>query len=204
MTIVDLTHIIYSGMPTYPSDPEVNFITKKTINKNNSLLHSIEIGTHTGTHLDTPAHIIQNGKTLENFELTSFTGITIATNKNSWKKLAKFKDNIDGIIFNTNWYKHFGDPELFYCKERPEIPEKLINIAIEKNIKFFGTDLPSVDKSGSKEKPIHNALLNKEIIIYEGLNNLDQIPELKKFNFFGFPLNLKSLDGSPVRAVAII
>ena len=46
--------------------------------------------------------------------------------------------------------------------------------AIEMDIKFFGCDLPSVDISGSKDKPIHNALLGSNIIIYESLTNLDR------------------------------
>ena len=32
-------------------------------------------------------------------------------------------------------------------------------------LKFFGCDLPSVDKSGSKQKEVHNALLKSDIII---------------------------------------
>ena len=49
---------------------------------------------------------------------------------------------------------------------------------------FFGCDLPSVDLSGSKEKPIHNLLLNKGIIIYESLTNLNKLPINEKFKFY--------------------
>ena len=75
---------------------------------------------------------------------------------------------------------------------------------IEMGIKYFGCDLPSVDASGSKDKPIHNALLGANIIIYESLTNLNQLPLLTPFQFYGFPLPFASLDGSPVRAVAMI
>ena len=72
------------------------------------------------------------------------------------------------------------------------------------NIKFFCCDLPSVDESGKIDKPIHNALLGSDIIIYESLNNLDLLPLLKPFHFYGFPLPFHGLDGTPVRAVGII
>ena len=47
-------------------------------------------------------------------------------------------------------------------------------------------------------------LLDKgvEIVIVEGLTNLEQLPE--RFTFAAFPLNIKGRDGSPIRAVAIV
>jgi arylformamidase len=46
--------------------------------------------------------------------------------------------------------------------------------------------------------------LNKdvEIVIVEGLTNLEKLPE--RFVFAGFPLNIRGRDGSPIRAAAII
>ncbi|MBF0301507.1 MAG: hypothetical protein HQK73_00575, partial [Desulfamplus sp.] len=64
-------------------------------------------------------------------------------------------------------------------------------------------DLPSVDQSGVQDKIIHLTFLNKNIIIYENLTNLDKIPEGIPFTFIGFPLNIYDIDGSPVRAVGI-
>ena len=52
---------------------------------------------------------------------------------------------------------------------------------VNKNSKFFGFDLTSVDKSGSKEKPIHNALLGNDVIIYELLTNIEKLPLLIPF-----------------------
>ena len=69
-------------------------------------------------------------------------------------------------------------------------------------IKFFGCDLPSVDESGSKNKKNHHSFLDNEIIIYEALNNLAKLKLLEPFQFYGFPLAFKNLDGSPVRAIA--
>jgi kynurenine formamidase len=113
-------------------------------------------------------------------------------------------DEIDGVVYDSGWYRHFIDPEVFYGPDRLMIPEKLIEKVIELKINFFCCDLPSVDASDSKEKPIHHALLTKDIIIYESLTNLDQLPLLMPFQFYGFPLPFEKLDGSPVRAVAYL
>jgi arylformamidase len=204
MRFIDLSHPISNEMTTYPSDPNVTIVREKEIHSDRTLLHRFTMGTHTGTHLDTPAHIISGGKTLDDFPLSSFTGKTVKVDINSISELDKVDEKVDGIIFDSSWYRRFKEPEIYFGSDRPEIPKYLVKKAIEMGINFFGCDLPSVDGSGSKEKPIHNALLEENIIIYESLTNLDRLPLLLLFEFYGFPLPFIGLDGSPVRAIGVI
>ena len=192
------------GMPTYPSDPNITICQVKSIKDNRTLLHQFTMGTHSGTHLDVPAHMIKGGKTLEDFPLSSFSGRAIKVQINKYKDLDNINEKIDGIILDTGWYNNFKNPEVYYGSDRPEIPAELLDIVLSKKVRIFGCDLPSVDVSGTKEKPIHQALLGAEIIIYESLTNLDKLPSYNLFDFYGFPLSFIGLDGSPVRAVAII
>ena len=122
----------------------------------------------------------------------------------NYTSIGNIKENFDTIIFNTDWYKYFNKPVIFFGKDRPAIPEDLIHIILDNNIKIFGCDLPSVDESSSIGKPVHNKLLSNDVIIYESLSNLCQLPMLVPFQFYGFPLSFKNLDGSPVRAVGIL
>jgi len=204
MRFIDLSHPISNKMTTYPSDPNVTIVREKEIHLDRTLLHRFTMGTHTGTHLDAPAHIISGGKTLDDFPLSSFTGKTVKVDLNSISELDKVDEKVDGIIFDSNWYSKFKEPEIYFGSDRPEIPEIFVKKAIEMGVKYFGSDLPSVDVSGSKDKPIHNALLQENIIIYESLTNLDQLPLLLLFEFYGFPLPFIGLDGSPVRAIGVI
>ena len=59
-------------MPTYPSDPNVSIVREKDVVSDRTLLHRFSLGTHTGTHLDVPAHIIAGGKTLDDFSISTF------------------------------------------------------------------------------------------------------------------------------------
>jgi len=204
MKYVDLSFSISNDMATYPSDPDISIVREKEIYSDRTLLHRFTMGTHTGTHLDAPAHIISGGKTLDDFPLSSFTGKTVMVDLNSIGELDKVDEKIDGIIFDSGWYRNFNDPKIYFGSDRPEISEYLVKIAVKMGVKYFGCDLPSVDVSGSKDKPIHNALLGADIIIYESLTNLNQLPLLTPFEFYGFPLPFIGLDGSPVRAVAIL
>jgi len=118
--------------------------------------------------------------------------------------LDKIDEKVDNIIFESSWYKRFKEPEIYFGSDMPEIPKHLLKKTIEMGVKYFGCDLPSVDISGSKDKPIHNALLGANIIVYESLTNLNQLPLLTPFEFYGFPLPFVGLDGSPVRAIGVI
>ena len=204
MRFIDLSHPISNDMATYPSDPNVAIVREKEIHSDRTLLHRFTMGTHTGTHLDAPAHIIPNGKTLDDFPLSSFSGKTVKVNLNSISELDKIDEKVDGIIFESSWYKRFNEPAIYFGSDRPSIPKALVKKVIAMSIKYFGCDLPSVDGSGSIDKPIHNALLGENIIVYESLTNLNQLPLLTPFEFYGFPLPFIGLDGSPVRAIAMI
>ena len=204
MKFIDLSHPLSNAMPTYPSDPDISIICEKEIDTDNSLVHSFKMGTHTGTHLDVPAHVIPEGKTLDNFLLSSFTGSAVKIDEYSYNCLDQIEGEISGVIYDSGWYRNFNESKIFYGSDRPVISETLIEKVVEMKTKFFGCDLPSVDVSGSKKKPVHHALLGSNIIIYESLTNLDQLPLLKPFQFYGFPLRFDKLDGSPVRAVAYV
>ncbi|MBF0301506.1 MAG: cyclase family protein, partial [Desulfamplus sp.] len=59
--IIDLSHPIYDGMPCYPGDPGVRIERVKQIGKDRVNVTEISMGSHTGTHLDAPSHMIKNG-----------------------------------------------------------------------------------------------------------------------------------------------
>ena len=107
MRLVDLSHPISNEMATYPSDPNVAIVQEKDIDNNRTLLHLFTMGTHTGTHLDTPAHIFSDGKTLDDFSLSSFTGTAIKVDPISIGEIEKVDVKVDGIIFDSNWYRKF-------------------------------------------------------------------------------------------------
>ena len=152
MKTIDLSHQLFNAMPTYPSDPELDIECIKNINNNNTLLHRLSMGTHTGTHIDAPSHILKNGKYLDEFNISDFMGKAVKVDLQTYKNVDIHELEFSGIIFDLNWSENFKNPNTFYGKKRPEIPLDFIESLLNTNIKFFGCDLPSVDQSGSKKK----------------------------------------------------
>ena len=56
---------------------KMKIIREKDIDTDGTLLHSFKMGTHTGTHLDVPAHIIPGGKTIDNFILLDLNTLAL-------------------------------------------------------------------------------------------------------------------------------
>lgn len=202
--LVDLSYPITMDSPVYPGDPETTILEKRNISQHRVRVSAISFGTHSGTHVDVPAHIFSTGKNIGEMALSSFCGQAI---KLSLEQLDTIELNdlvCDGIIIDTGWAACYNDVKVYYSNLRPTFKQSSIEKIVRKGVKFFGCDLPSVDQSGSKEKIIHEILLGNEIVIYENLTNLQEIPFLVSFQFMAFPLKFVDLDGSPVRAVAAL
>ena len=109
------------------------------------------------------------------------------------------------ILFHTGFDdKHWGSSPLIArkLKDRPTIGEDAAHYLISKKVKAIGLDTGSPDISGTC-LPIHQILLNANVLIIESLCHLEQLPE-KDFLFVALPLNIKGGSGSPVRACAFV
>src|SRR5215471_17089388 len=77
--IYDVTVPISNSMPVWPGDPPVRLSAKSDASRDkrhNVRLTAIEMGSHTGTHMDAPYHMIDDGKRLNEFLLETLTGKT--------------------------------------------------------------------------------------------------------------------------------
>lgn len=134
---------------------------------------------------------------LRHLSMGSHTG----THVDSYSHMHEGKETLDEIPIdrffgkaqvvelNQEWPKEVG---LFFI-EKIGIEE--LNRIVDLNPGFVGGDIT---------EDLERALLGREIITYTGLINLELIPKGKTFMFYGLPLRIKSGDGSPVRAIAII
>lgn len=195
--IIDLTFPIENGMPYYPGDPEPKIEKFTSIEKEGYVVHKLTIGTHTGTHVDVPSHFIPEGKTLDQIEITRFSGkayvIAIEKEKINKEDIPNVESEILLIYTGTSksWKNGWNINKYSIITEEA-------SKEISKRFKLVGIDSPSI---GSFET--HRILLKNEIIIVENLANLDKITG-KYVDFLCFPLLIKGADGSPVRAIAIV
>ena len=202
--LIDLSLPLFDGMPRYPTDPPTVLRQAKSIEHDRTRVTEVSFGSHVGTHVDVPSHVLADGKGLDQMDLSSFFGRAVKLRLDRFAEYDLTGMGFDGVLLETGWGEYYGDPRKYHGVARPAIPLSLADVLLKKGLRFFGCDLPSADKSGSVEKVIHARFLSRDVVIYENLTNLDHLPEAVVFAFFGLPLNFRGIDGSPVRAIAIL
>lgn len=174
MKIIDLSMEIYSGMPVFPGDPEVQIDQECTIENDEWNMKRIHINSHDGTHVNVPIHSKMWGKMLDNYTLSNFIAPAV-----------KF-ESVDDISSTAALIFDAIDIS-------KEIAEKIVEIRppfiwVPAHFEF--------------DLDIERYLLENDIISFERLINTGKLP--KEFMFHWVPLKIRNWDGSPVRAYAII
>ncbi|MFW6149418.1 MAG: cyclase family protein [Atribacterota bacterium] len=210
MKIIDLSHIMHPAMLIYPGDELPNFKKVATIDKNGYRETKITLHSHTGTHIDAPAHMLKHGNFLENIEINSFFGKAIILNFDNRKNplinldalllhQEKIK-KVEFVIIKTGWSKYWGENK--YYENYPYLSKEAAEWLSEFNLKGIGIDAISIDRSDTNNFIVHKILLARNIFIIENLTNLDSVQN-DYFMLSVLPLKYKGADGSPVRAIAI-
>jgi arylformamidase len=207
--VIDLTHTLQDNITVYPGTPPAAFPVLSTIEKDGFAEKAIRITTHTGTHIDAPAHILPGSKSLDQFPLEKFMGkgIVVDCTKTNiitlrfLQSLAHTIRNIPFILFYTGWQHKWNTPQ--YFEPFPTLTTEAVEWLLSFQPKALGFDAISVDSITDEALPNHHLLLRKEVLIIENLTNLDKLTG-KDFQLFCIPLPIKSADASPVRAFALI
>ncbi|HEY5563395.1 MAG TPA: cyclase family protein [Clostridiaceae bacterium] len=210
MKITDLTQLINSDMPVFPGTEKPILKNTNTIEKDGFRETKITMYSHTGTHIDAPAHMLLKGPYLDNLEVENFIGnATILDFSNGNIKsididiLMPYEEkikNVDFIIIKTGWSKYWGDKK--YYEAFPALSEVSAKWLSQFNLKGIGIDAISIDDIKSSTFPVHKILMPMNFIIIENLTNLDSISS-EYFILSILPLRYKNADGSPVRAISI-
>ncbi len=189
--IIDLSVPIEEGMPFYPGDPEPHVKKFVSYEEKGYMVHQLIIGTHTGTHVDIPAHFIAGGKTLEKIEVQHFIGEGEAFNKDEVNPSTEVVLIYTGT--NKQWKKGWKMDNI------KVIDEELAKELVRTKVKLVGIDSPSI---GSPE--VHRILLSNDIMIVENLSDLLSSLVGKKFTFYAVPILVSGVDGAPARAFAVL
>ncbi|MBR5720757.1 MAG: cyclase family protein [Bacteroidales bacterium] len=211
MKIIDLSFVIENGIPTCgtPWHQTVKLEQMGTIDTVGRNTHSILLGSHTGTHMDAPYHFVKGGRTIESTPLETLCGPISVIDFSRFKAgdVVQYDDVKDlkvteRMLFRFDWFKHWRTGD--YYKAFPFFSEEAVSFLMANGIKLLAMDTPSPDDTkniNSIDSPNHKALLSKDIIIIEYLNNTDQIDLAKKHTLVALPLKLKGSDGSPSRVI---
>lgn len=198
---IDLSVKLNKDTPAYPGDPKIGIAVSETFEKDGCLGHGISMGTHTGTHIDAPAHMIQGGKSFDSFDTGTFVGrVCYIAVKNGVFSIedvhsADIRQG-DIVLFDTGMSQQYYEP--VYFENYPAMTAEIAQYLIDRKVKMVGVDTCSIDND--PRFVIHKLLLGSDILIIENLTNLDKLATLEA-TIYALPLNL-ALDAAPARVIA--
>jgi len=199
--IFDITLTLKEDITVYPGDPSLNIEYLAKTDVNGYQLTKLNLSSHTGTHIDAPAHFIRNGSLMDELSLDiltgkslvlDFTGLECITKENL--KTVDLKE-YKRILFKTS-NSNILRQNVFldnYTYITPEAAEYLV----KKEIRLIGFDYYTIDKYNSNN-PSHKILLKNNVIIVETIN-LNDI-DAGEYELIALPLKIKT-EGAPARVI---
>jgi kynurenine formamidase len=226
--IVDLSHSLYEGFPTFSGDQWFTIDHLATFAKERVNLNRWTIVEHSGTHIDAPIHFSADGMTADLIPvsdlLVPLAIIDIRARAAEDRDTALTPDDIKAweakhgplpegccVVMNSGWHALVGDPKFTGndIENRNHTPgfhlEAAQFLISERNVKGIGVDTLSLDTglNSAGAFPVHYEWLGSDRWGVECLANLDAIPEAGAHLFLGTP-KVKGATGGPTRAIAFL
>lgn len=206
MRVIDLSHPITEGMPVYPGTEPPQLIDANSYERDGFRETKLCMYSHTGTHMDAPAHLFPDRPTLDMLPIGQFIGRALVIDCRgkaaiTMAELSPYGDKLqeaDFLLFRTGWDEYWGTPEYFGAF--PCVDDEVLAFIMAGNYKGVGSDTISLD-------PVDDLTRHKKLFAAKDMVNVENLTGLGEcggelFSFCCFPLPTRNADGSPVRAVA--
>lgn len=209
MKIIDISLKLNNETPIYTGNVPVSVSIHHAMPEFSTQLSTITFGSHTGTHIDAPAHCIQGALTLDKIPLETFVGVCrvldfsqsegkeneLVTREMLQEKNIQKSERI--LLKTKNSLRGFKEFYSDYIYLDGDAADYLASL----DILLIGIDSLSIKKSGGPDNRPHLSFLSKNIPIIEGLN-LSDVSE-GEYELISLPLNFTNIEGAPARAVLI-
>jgi arylformamidase len=207
MKLYDVTIAVSEIVPTFPGDPKVKIdLCSSLANGDVANVSQICFGVHTATHVDAPNHFLDGTRKVAELDLYKLIGDCYVLELSDdvlaiEPKHIEHLRNIERILFKTRNSQFWNEPEKGFRTDFTYISPQAAKLLVEKNVKLVGIDYLSVERFGAKSFETHITLLEKEVVIIEGLD-LREVSQ-GSYELLCLPLKIEggTGDGSPARTV---
>lgn len=192
--IYDITQPLSGKTPILAGDPKIVLKPRQLGNKPSGItITEITLGSHSGTHIDAPYHVLQDLPGIQDFQTTDMIGKALVVQidaflKNPYEHL-RFSDLCKALLFKDYHQK----------EDLTVITHEVLDAISAKGIRVIGVDALSIDRLESEDLPNHRLILQKGIWIVEGLVLEDVKAGI--YDYIIAPLKIQVQDGAPVRAL---
>jgi len=207
MKFFDVTVAISESVPIYEGDPRASVEGVMAISRGDGAnVSSLCFGAHTGTHVDAPNHFIDGTRRVEDLEVEKLIGpcrvVELAGDVTAIEP-GHLSDmaGVERLLFKTRNSDFWDRPEAGFRTDFTYITPDAARSLADAGLWLVGIDYLSVEKFGSEDFATHKLLLEKEIVILEGLDLREVAPG--DYELICLPLKYigGTGDGAPARTV---
>ena len=205
--IFDISVPIRTGGLVYPGNPEIDISLQQAVAKGASAnVSTIRFGSHTGTHVDASRHFFDDGQPVDKIPLDRLIGPALLVTFGDEIRSVGASDlrarDLKGhkrILIRTRNSALLSQREFVpdYTFLAPDGAQYLVDSGVE----LVGVDYLSIEQFHSGHHRTHRTLLERSVVIVEGLDL--SAPSPGEYNFICLPLRIEGCDGAPARAVLI-
>ncbi|MCX6689599.1 MAG: cyclase family protein [Methanoregula sp.] len=198
MQIHDVTRLLSEKAVVYTGDLVPSF---SQVDQGMYLISDLRMSSHSGTHIDAPAHYLKTGDTIDTVPLTNLIGkcrvldVSDAGSRITAASLDGRIDCTERLLLKTA----FSGKDKFE-ENYPSLTMDAARLITARRIRCVGIDSPSIE-AFQCDGTVHRELLGHGCIIIE-LLDLSGVTE-GDYEMVALPLRLAGLDGSPARVVLI-
>ena len=205
--IHDISVPVRTGGLVYPGNPEIAIELQQAVAKGaGANVSRMTFGSHTGTHVDAARHFFDGGETVDQIDPETLIGPAIVLSfPESLTSIGASdleKKDLRGqkrVLLRTRNSAFLADADFHpdYTYLAPDGAAYLVS----QGVILVGIDYLSIEQFHSGHHKTHRTLLEKRVVIVEGLN-LKDVRE-GQYELVCLPLRLEGLDGAPARALLI-
>ncbi|WP_126449323.1 cyclase family protein [Sulfodiicoccus acidiphilus] len=209
--IHDLSAELKSYMPSWPTNPFLVVEPVALVPRDGYSMERLAGLSHTGTHVDSPAHFFEGGQSVDELDLTRLMGEgyclrpPLRGREIGREELSGiWRPEYDGkiVLLYTGWSsKRSFTREFMY--NFPGLTKDAAEFLVERGVRAVGIDTLSVDPYANEKFEAHKVLLSHGVPIIEDLSNLSELQEGKSYLVAALPIKLKGGSGAMARVVAV-
>jgi arylformamidase len=201
---IDVSVPVRTGMIVYDGDPVVRIERVMDVAAGDlANLSRMELGTHTGTHVDAPLHFIDGAAGADRLPLDALVGPAVVVDARGASgdidaaALAALEvPATERLLLRTrngDLWERDG-----FTSDYVGVAEDAAHELVAMGVRLVGIDYLSIAPSGDPA-PTHRVLLEAGVVVVEGLD-LRSAPA-GRYDLICLPLRLEGADGAPARAL---
>lgn len=196
--MIDITRTVYPGMVIYPGNAGVTFERVQQAGGGKNALTRVTLGTHTGTHIDAPAHIHEGAPGALEYALSQLCGLAEVVDVSHLASVICAADvpptREARVLFKTR--NSDGEPDTF-DEDFVALDDAAAEELVRRGVKLVGLDALSIRKRSTINR-VHEMLIGAGVVILEGLWLAGVAAG--RYELLCLPIKW-DLDGAPARAV---